>query len=175
MGKIPGKSIRGWCLCSFDQQRRTPWSFVVLLVMLSQLLGVEGSTGIKSSSWPCPDTPTIPPGPESTVQTLQELWQPGGCAHALGSLGTAGQSLPCCCPCCPQDRGVPAGSRALLSHLPGPPGPFPQLLPACPGCTLLESEDSISGFPGSARWAVLMWQEIRVAKQDFPLPWLCWL
>uniref|UniRef100_A0A8C0U7K3 Plexin A4 n=1 Tax=Cyanistes caeruleus TaxID=156563 RepID=A0A8C0U7K3_CYACU len=46
---------------------------------------------IQSSSWPCTDTPTIPPcaPPESIVQMFLKLWEPWECDHSLGSLNLA--------------------------------------------------------------------------------------
>lgn len=40
-----------------------------------------------SKSWSCMRTPTMPPLPESVVQTLPELW------HSLGSLFSASAPL----------------------------------------------------------------------------------
>lgn len=144
MGKTPGKSISGWCLYSFYQQKRTPWTFVVFLVMLSQLLGVEGSTGIESSSWPCPGHPNNPP---LALRALSKC--PWAVPIPWEAWAEQDFPLPCCCPQCPQDRGVSPGSRTPRSLPTAVPQPVLDAL-----CRRLQIPSP--GFPGSSRWVVLM-------------------
>lgn len=81
----------GWCPFILESYKAAA---VLHPAEITQYPALEGThQDHQPNSWPCTDTPTIPPCAGSVIQMLLELWQSWGSAHSLGSLGSAQHPL----------------------------------------------------------------------------------